>query len=126
MREASRCRTATDTDSYAFVFIINLLCRRGDDRGFNFLIMKSLKPNVCKFKVVIPGENWECEVIDLPAADLSANTAVKSEISKRYFGSGDEYYVDVDCRYDRIDVTVRDNNGNEVSDIEIYDVVEAD
>ncbi len=91
-----------------------------------FFIMKSLKPNVCKFKVVIPGENWECEVIDLPAADLSANTAEKSEISTRYFGSGDEYYVDVDCRYDRINITVRDNNGNEVSDIEIYDVVEAD
>ena len=108
--------------------MINLLRQRGDDRG-TFLVMKSLKPTVCKFKVVIPRENGEvceCEISNLPTPDHSADTAEKSEVSELYFGPDNEYYVEVACSYAHIFVTVFDKNGKEIRNFEIRDIVEAD
>ena len=49
MREASECRTATDTDSYAFSFFI-LTPTRGRPRHFEFLMTEDLK-NLCAIAI---------------------------------------------------------------------------
>ena len=53
MREASKCRTVTDTDSYAF-FCIYHYCRRGDDRGI-LQIMKNNFILLFAFGLVMAG-----------------------------------------------------------------------